>query len=335
MKNLASIKNPPLVSVVVPFLDPGLFLGQAVESVRSQTLRDWELLLVDDGSTDESVAAARGYADVDPRIRYLEHDGHQNRGISASRNLGIRHAAGRYVALLDGDDLILPEKLAHQVAILDRHPEVGMVYGKSLYWSGWTGKPEDGASDWVQPHWIEGDVVVAPPRLVGLFITGGAAVPSPCSVMARRSVILELGGFEDDFPGMYEDQVFYSKMCMTHPVYVSNACLDLHRLHAESICAVQERAGANSRARRRFLRWLVGELQRRGIQDPDVWQAVRREIWLARKRPGSSRLERRLRWMDKWRLRLEDSIVPPSLHRRLWAARVPTIPLADQRRVSG
>lgn len=318
------MSEQPLVSVVVPFLDAERFLQETVESVLAQTWPHWELLLVDDGSTDGSTALARRYAASEARVRYLEHDGHRNRGISASRNLGIQHAAGAYVALLDGDDVLLPEKLAHQVEILEQHPEAAMVYEKSLYWFGWTGEPDDLAMDRVQPHWIEGDVVVQPPRLVGLFITGRAAVPSPCSVLARRSAVLEVGGFEEDFRGMYEDQVFFSKMCMTHPVYVSDACLDWYRQHAESISSVHDRAGSLGRARRRFLAWLASELHRREVDDPEVWQAVRRETWMARERPGSGGpLERRLRWMDKWRLRLEDTLVPAALRRRIWAARLP------------
>jgi glycosyltransferase involved in cell wall biosynthesis len=321
------MNEQPLVSVVVPFLDVGRFLAETVESVLAQTWANWELFLVDDGSTDESVAIARGYAAADPRVHYLEHDGHRNRGISASRNLGIQHATGRYIALLDGDDVLLPEKLAFHVAILEEYPEVGMVYGKSIYWYSWTGDPADRAKDRVQPHWIVGEVVVDPPRLVGQFITGRAGIPGICGVLARRSAVVELGGFEEDFPGMYEDQVFFSKMCMTHPVYVSESCLERYRQHPESISAVEQRAGALGVARRRFLGWLADELRRRKVQDPEVWQAVRREVWLARERPGSGGpLERRLRWLDKWRLRLEDSIVPAGLRRRIWEARVPTLP---------
>src|SRR3712207_221993 len=79
----------PRVSVVVIFLDAARFLGEAVASVLGQTYGAWELLLVDDGSTDGSSALARGYAAAQPgRVRYLEHPGHANRGMSAARNLG-------------------------------------------------------------------------------------------------------------------------------------------------------------------------------------------------------------------------------------------------------
>ena len=110
----------PRVSIVTPFLDAGPFLDAAIESVLEQTLEAWELLLVDDGSTDESTATARRWAALLPdKVKYLSHPDRQNRGASASRNLGIHHAVGEYLAFLDADDVYLPHKLTEQVAILD------------------------------------------------------------------------------------------------------------------------------------------------------------------------------------------------------------------------
>src|SRR6266545_8317921 len=96
----------PLVSTVMIFLDAEPFLEEAIDSVFVQTYRHWELLLVDDGSTDGSSDIAKRYAREHPgRVRYLEHPGHENRGTSASRNLGVRHSRGELVALLDADDV--------------------------------------------------------------------------------------------------------------------------------------------------------------------------------------------------------------------------------------
>ncbi|MGH7298931.1 MAG: glycosyltransferase family 2 protein, partial [Candidatus Rokuibacteriota bacterium] len=119
----------PEVSVVVPFFNAHRFIEESVASVRAQTYPSWELLLADDGSDDGSSEIARTHARRDPqRVRYLEQPGHARRGASAARNLAIRHARGRYIALLDADDVWLPNKLASQVAIMDARPEAGMVY---------------------------------------------------------------------------------------------------------------------------------------------------------------------------------------------------------------
>src|SRR5512147_3161209 len=95
----------PRVSVITIFLDEERFLGEAIDSVRAQTFGDWELILVDDGSRDRSPAIAQSHADAEPaRVRCLHHPAHANRGMSASRNLGLDAARGDLIAFLDGDD---------------------------------------------------------------------------------------------------------------------------------------------------------------------------------------------------------------------------------------
>ena len=108
----------PRVSVVTIFLDEELFLGEAIESVRAQTFSDWELILVDDGSRDRSADIARSFAEAEPeRIRYLQHLGATNRGMSASRNIGLKESRGDLVAFLDGDDVWLPDNVESGVLL--------------------------------------------------------------------------------------------------------------------------------------------------------------------------------------------------------------------------
>ena len=106
----------PVVSVIIIFLDEQRFLDEAIRSVFEQTFSDWELILVDDGSTDSSPAIAACYATAHPqRVRVVRHPGGINRGMSASRNLGLAVARGEFIAFLDADDVYRPEKLAVQV----------------------------------------------------------------------------------------------------------------------------------------------------------------------------------------------------------------------------
>src|ERR1700752_2947232 len=98
------MSSAPLVSAIIIFLNEERFLAEAIGSVIGQSHANWELLLVDDGSTDRSTAIAREHAARMPdRIRYYEHEAHANRGMSAARNLGLDHARGRYIGFLDGD----------------------------------------------------------------------------------------------------------------------------------------------------------------------------------------------------------------------------------------
>src|SRR6266566_10127625 len=114
------MSNQTPVSVVIIFFNAERFIQEAIDSVFAQTYKNWELLLVDDGSGEGSTAIARSYVERDPQhVRYLEHPGHANRGMSASRNLGIGNAQGAYVAFLDADDVWFSNILEEQVAILE------------------------------------------------------------------------------------------------------------------------------------------------------------------------------------------------------------------------
>src|SRR5215510_12099685 len=161
------MSGKPLVSAIIIFLNEEKFLQEAIESVFAQTYDQWELLLVDDGSTDASTAIARRYAEQYPeKVRYLEHVGHQNRGMSAARNLGVRNAKGEYIAFLDADDVWLPLKLEQQVAILNSQPEAAMVYGNTLYWYSWTKNPEDLKRDRIPKLGVPPNTLVKPPELL-------------------------------------------------------------------------------------------------------------------------------------------------------------------------
>jgi glycosyltransferase involved in cell wall biosynthesis len=265
----------PLISIVIIFLDAERFLEEAIESVFAQTCRDWELLLVDDGSTDGGTAIAQRYASSWPdRVRYLEHEGHVNRGMSASRNLGFREARGRYVALLDADDVWLPGKLDHQVTLLEAHPDAAMVYGPAQWWYSWTGEAQDAARDFVHHLGVEPNQPIPPPALLLGLLRDEGISPCTCSMLIRREVLEQLGGFEERFRGMYEDQAFVAKLCLEHAVVASDECSYRYRQHPDSACAVAERTGARLDARTVFLDWLEGYLRERGLDDPRIWSAL-------------------------------------------------------------
>lgn len=269
------------VSVVMPFLDQERFLREAVESVLAQTYPHWELLLVDDGSVDGSTAIAREYAARHPeKIRCLEHPGHENRGASASRNLGIREARGEYLALLDGDDVWLPRKLEEQVPLLDARPEVGMLYGGTLLWHGWTGRAEDRARDQLLPLGVRPGATLHPPELLIRRIRGRVASPGTCSVLMRRDVVERTGGFEESFRRLYTDQVFYAKMFLAAPVYVADGVWDRYRIHPDSSCSTAEREGRMRAARRAWLDWIAAYLRARGMAHGRLWRELRTELWL-------------------------------------------------------
>jgi len=279
------MSDAPLVSCIMIFLNAEAFIRDAIHSISAQTYDEWELLLVDDGSTDRSTMIAKQFAQQHPRrARYLEHPQHQNLGMSASRNLGILHARGPHITFLDADDVWLPYKLKEQVALLEAHPAAGMVYGPTQYWYSWTNKPDDRALDHEGDIGVPPNSLVAPPALLSLALkTEGATMPGICSVLVRRQTIEAVGGFETSFRGLYEDQAFLVKVFLKSAVFVTDACLDLYRQHPDSACSValatgHYNPGRPHPARLTFLRWLVAYLSAQGVEDREIWQALNKTL---------------------------------------------------------
>ncbi|WP_144427427.1 glycosyltransferase family 2 protein [Nostoc piscinale] len=166
------MNKKPLVSCIVIFFNAGeKFFIEAIESVFAQTYDNWELLLVDDGSTDGSSVIALQYAEKYlEKVRYLQHEHHQNRGMSATRNLGIRNAKGEYIAFLDADDVWLPQKLEQQLAIMESNPQAKVVFGSTQFWYSWTGNPKDSKRDRIRELGIPSNGLFHPPKLLVLLL---------------------------------------------------------------------------------------------------------------------------------------------------------------------
>ena len=319
------MNDDPGVSTIIIFLDTEAYLEEAIKSVLNQTCTDLELILVDDGSRDGSTTIAQSYADQYPnKVRYLEHPAHQNCGKGASRNLGIAVSRGEIVAFLDADDVWLPQKLEQQTEILASHPEAGMLYGNTLYWYGWTNKPEDARRDFLPDLRVRQENLIEPLTLLPLFLRGKAAVPSASNMIVRRSILNGVGGFEEDFTGIsniYEDQAFYAKVCLNYPVIVSNQCWDKYRQHPTATTAVAKKMDQEIDARKFYLSWLRGYLRNHGIQDQLVWQALRQEEWRLHFPgwlPSSQRMRYILRWVKKWLLKIDDRLVLAAIDHRIW-----------------
>lgn len=277
------MSDKPVVSVIIPFLNAERFIQESIESVCAQTYENWELLLVDDGSTDRSTVFARRYAEQYPgQVHYLEHDSHQNLGVCASRNLGIRHAKGQCIALLDSDDVWWPHKLEQQVAILESQPEAAMVYGHSQRWYSWTGNPEDIQRDSLYELGVQLNTLIKPPTLLTLSLGRKAATPCPSDIMLRRELVERVGGFEEAFRGIYqhcEDLAFLYKVYLKAPVFVSSECWNRYREHPDSCSSVLKKSGKGYYVWLFFLNWLEEYLLKQGVKDIEIWKALQKELW--------------------------------------------------------
>jgi len=265
------------VSVITIFLNSEAFIAEAIDSVLAQDFRSFELILVDDGSTDTSSAIARHYAETHPdRVRYIDHPQHANRGMSASRNAGISVARGDLIAFIDADDVWVPDKLRDQVSIFDAHPQVGLVAGATLYWESWRG----GEDRTVLVGHVQNQVIDPPGALLSLYPLGRAESPSPSCLIVRRSVVESVGGFEESYIGrlqLYEDQAFLAKVYLRTSVYLSDRTWFKYRQHDSSCMAKNIKDGHYNAVRQHFLAWFARHLTEVGFTNSKVW----RKLWVA------------------------------------------------------
>lgn len=122
-------QNKPLVSVIIPVKNAGEFVGDAIQSIVAQTYKHWEMIVVDDGSTDETGKILKKFARKDKRITVITHK--VSKGIGASLNLALAKSKGKFIARMDGDDISLPNRLAVQVKFLQKNPKVVAVGGQA------------------------------------------------------------------------------------------------------------------------------------------------------------------------------------------------------------
>jgi glycosyltransferase involved in cell wall biosynthesis len=251
---------PPLVSIVIPTYNRAELVGEAIESALRQTYSACEIIVVDDGSTDETPTVLSRYGSAIQTARTA------NRGCAAARNTGIGLARGPYLAFVDSDDTAPPDKLALQAPILDRHPEVGFVYGQSLAFGA-----ELACEQRLVPILPDADGSVA----AGLFLTTRIGFDS---VLVRREAVERAGGFDESL--LYNED---TDLLLRVALDWKAVCLDVptgrHRWHA----------GRKSRDTvalwRAVLRSSERVLERRpdfaarlGRQAPARLSAIRREI---------------------------------------------------------
>jgi len=170
----------PTVSVIIPTYNRWPMVGEAIESVLAQSYRSWELIVVDDGSTDDTSERLAPYGS---KIKYISR---QRSGVAAARNHGIASATGQYVAFLDSDDLWMPRKLEVQTAFMEQHPNVQICQTEEI--------------------WIRRGVRVNPKAKHAkpsgdIFRSSlDLCLVSPSAVMMTKRLFTESGGFDESFP---------------------------------------------------------------------------------------------------------------------------------------
>lgn len=208
--------SSPRISVIIPCYNYARFLAEAVESVRIQTWSDWECLIVDDGSPDNTREVATGLAEADARVKYLYKP---NGGLSSARNHGIKSATGEYICFLDADDLLDRQKLEKQLACFVKDPAADIVYGKAMFFKndapGTLYPDKTGASvSELSEFSGKGEALIT--LLTRKNIT---VVSAP---MIRKSVFDKVGTFDESYRS-YEDWQFWARCALAGCAFVYHA----------------------------------------------------------------------------------------------------------------
>lgn len=213
-----STQKPPRVSVIIPTYNRADTLPEAVESVLAQTYRDFEIVIIDDGSTDGTGEIMRREFEANPFVKILSKD---NGGASKARNYGIQRSRSEFIAFVDSDDILLPEKLERQVAVMDSHPEAGLCFTDFLIWGG----PKDGSTFFTEVG-FQGDATLEG-LLYGPFLPG----PTP---MIRRSCLEQTDLFDPAFEVAHDFDLWIRLMAL-QPAIPMMEVLYRYRVHGEQL----------------------------------------------------------------------------------------------------
>ena len=224
----------PRVSVIIPAYNRADLLPQAIASVLAQTYRDFEVIVVDDGSTDDTAAVAEQFGRAVRVIRQA------NAGEGAARNRGIVAATGELIAFLDSDDLWLPTKLARQVDFFKNDLSIGLVYTDAVAFHGKTGRVLWRFSERFQPHqgWV------GRPLLQRCFI-------AVSTVMARTEVVDEVGRFNESHAiRNYQDWDLWLRIAARWPIGYIPLVLARWRVHSGNMSGAVDALGVLVRGER-------------------------------------------------------------------------------------
>lgn len=241
----------PKVSVIIPTYNRDRFIGDAVQSVLNQTFRDFEVIVIDDGSTDQTREMVQAFSSE--KLRYIYQP---NQGRSNARNHALRLTNGRYIAFLDSDDLYLPDKLALQVEHMDSHPKIGMIYTSAYCID------ENGL---LKKEKYEATVSGCIYEDIAFFVPVTITLPT---VMVRREVLDKVGGF-DEAMARFEDTDMWRRISKHYQINALHERTCLLRTHTDNALAAQH-PGQISGA----LDYYVKKI---GEEDTDVGIIIRRK----------------------------------------------------------
>ena len=218
----------PKVSVVIPTYNLAHFIAEAIQSILGQTFSEFEVIAVDDGSTDNTKDVVNSFKD--PRIRYIYQENH---GVSAARNTGIQASSSEYIAFLDSDDVLMENALEKGAQVLERHPEVGFSYGQEYLMD------ERRRVFHLRKQRHKYSYVREGIEEIKEFLLHGNYVCTS-TVMARRRCLYDVGLFDPTFRPGSEDFDLWVRLAKRYAVAYIAEPLVKYRIHPDSIGATRK-----------------------------------------------------------------------------------------------
>lgn len=250
----------PRVSVIIPTYNYAQFVEQAILSVLAQTYKNFEIIVVDDGSTDTTAQRLQPYTDQG-EITYLYQP---NKGLPGARNTGIRHSQGEFIAFLDADDIWTPDKLQLQVELFDRQPELGFIFGNSRKFLGSLASRRTSFEDISPSH---GDVTAE--------LLQRSFLPMP-TVIVRRSALEAVGLFDETLDSC-EDLDMWLRLSLRFKAGYVDQVVAWYRLHSLSMSSNFEKIATR---RLRVIKKFTQQLEAEGKWN-DSKQLIQRVLGVA------------------------------------------------------
>jgi glycosyltransferase involved in cell wall biosynthesis len=244
----------PRVSVIIPLYNRIRYIEACLQSVLGQTYLDFEVIVVNDGSTDHGPEIVRKYTAKYPNIiRLLEHGDGGNHGVAISRNLGIKNAESGWIAFLDSDDLWLPRKLEKQMYAVETFPEIGVVYSKSSF------VDESGRQTQVSGMVEFGKGPVSTVGWIFSKLTKENFIPTS-TVLVRKDYLQKIGCFAEGPRYEFEDWIAWSKLAYYYDFHFIPEVLTLYRIHTDTFSYSRFSSGEHLEAQLHYIIKLYTDL---------------------------------------------------------------------------
>lgn len=247
----------PKISIITPLYNGEKTLKETADSIFSQDYKDWEWIMFDDGSSDNTKNIAKEIlSKKNGNIFYFSHVGNSNHGTAFTRNRAVERSSGEIISFIDQDDIWYKNRLSHQMKIIETKPECAMIWGPALYWYI--------DRSFKQPVGYRGEGlrsgIYEPPLFVEIFLSDLRGTPLPSASLVRRKEFESVKGYDESIKGS-EDIVLWLKLSEKFPIFYDDEILIKYRKHQDSTLRKASDSGKMDEWNLGFYKWVIDFLK--------------------------------------------------------------------------